>query len=471
MHSVTAKSSTGIKGLDDITGGGYPQGRSTLIAGNAGCGKTTFGMSFLIKGITEDEPGVYVTLEETAEDIVADMKSVGMDLRPLVEKGLLFILRVDLSKVTLTEGGGYDIGTLFIHLADAISSVGAKRVVVDTLDTLFSGVSDSGKLRLQLRGLLNWLKERGMTVVVTGEAGSENITRRGFEEYMADCVVALDYRVTEEISTRRLRVVKYRGSVHPSDEFPFLIDDEGITLIPITSLRLEYEPSGAFLSTGVQQFDEMMQGKGYAQGSSVLISGTPGTGKTTLSMTCIDAACRRGERCVYFGFEESAAQTMHNMKSVGLDVEQWVKKGLLQVHAARVTMYGLERHLLTMHRIVDKFSPAIVVLDPMTALTDVGTVLQARSMVMRLIDFLKMRKVTTIFTDLIHQESLAVSTEVQVSSLIDTWILLRDMEERYRRRRTLLILKSRGIRHSNRLCELAMSESGITLNPIEGKEA
>lgn len=466
------KSMTGIEGLDQITGGGFPKNGATLVAGNTGCGKTLLAMQFLVNGaLLEDEPGVFVALEESDEELKRNFFSIGIDLQGLIDRGLLVLLNVDIKRDLLNEPEETDMGAWFIKLADAISSIKAKRIAIDMIDALFQRGTGHKTLRQQLRGLFHWLKELDQTVVCTAEAGTGTLTQRGIEEYIADCVIKLDYRVTEQLSTRRLRIIKYRGAGHPSDEFPFVIDSRGITLIPITSIRLEHEPSGKYIPTGIAQLDEMLQNKGFSQGSSILLSGTPGSGKTSFTFSFIDAACRRGERCVYFGFEESVPQTIHNMKSIGLDLQQWVENGVLQLHTSRVSMFGLETHLLTIYRAVDEFRPSVVVLDPISTLTDVGSMRQSKSTITRLIDFLKMHRITAMFTDLTHEEKISVSTEEEISSLIDTWILLRDVEENYERFRTLLILKSRGMSHSNSVCKFIMTDNGIRLSPLAGKSA
>src|SRR6185369_380789 len=462
-----AKSRTGIDGLDQITGGGLPQRGATLVAGNVGCGKTLLAMQFLVNGaLLENEPGIFMALEESNEELKRNFASIGINVQSLIDRGLLILLNVDVKKNFLEDTKKPNVGEWFIKLADAIASIKAKRVAIDIIDTLFQRVTDDITLRMQMRGLFHWLKELGMTVVCTAESGVGTLTQRGMEEYIADCVITLDYRVTEQLSTRRLRVIKYRGAGHPSDEFPFVIDKRGISLIPITSIRLEHQPSGEYIPTGVADLDGMLQDKGFSRGSSVLLTGTPGSGKTSMTFTFIDAACRRGERCVYFGFEESAAQTLHNMKSIGLDLQRWVEDGLLQLHTSRISMFGLETHLITIYRLIEEFRPAVVVVDPMPTLTDVGSAQQAKSVITRLIDFLKMRAITTMFTEQTRAQTIGVATEEEIPSLFDTWLLLRDGEVDNEHYNTLLIFKSRGIAHSKRICEFLLSDNGINLKPL-----
>ena len=462
-----AKSKTGIDGLDQITGGGLPKRGATLVVGNVGCGKTLLAMQYLVNGaLLENEPGVFVALEESNDELQRNFASIGINLQGLIDRGLLTLLNVGIKHDFLADPEKTDMGGWFIRLADAIASIKARRVAIDIIDALSQAITDEKTLRMQLRGLFHWLKELDLTVVCTAEAGNGTLTQRGMEEYIADCVIKLDYRVTEQLSTRRLRIIKYRGAGHPSDEFPFVIDNRGITLIPITSIRLEHKPSGEFIPTGIAELDEMLQDKGFSRGSSILLTGTPGSGKTSMTFSFIDAACRRGERCVYFGFEESAAQTVHNMKSIGLDLQQWVEKGLLQLHTTRVSMFGLETHLLVMYRLIEEFRPAVVIVDPMPTLTDVGSAQQAKSVITRLIDFLKMRAITTMFTDQTRAQTIGVVAEEEIPSLFDTWLLLRDREVDGERYNTLVIFKSRGIAHSKRVSEFLLTDNGIRLKAL-----
>jgi circadian clock protein KaiC len=466
-RTEVAKSRTGIEGLDQITGGGLPKRGATLVAGNVGCGKTILAMQYLVNGaLLENEPGIFMAVEETNEDLLRNFASLGIDIQNLIDRGLLILLNVDIKQDFLDEPKKPDVGNWFIKLADAIASIKAKRVAIDIIDSLFQQVTDDATLRLQLRGLFNWLKELDLTVVCTAESGPRNLTQRGLEEYVADCVITLDYRVMEQLSTRRLRVIKYRGAGHPSDEFPFVIDNRGISLIPITSIRLEHKPSGEYIPTGIAELDGMLQNKGFSRGSSILLTGTPGSGKTSMAFTFLDAACRRGERCIYFGFEESAAQTIHNMKSIGLGLHHWEIKGLLQLHTTRISMFGLETHLITLYRLIEEFKPAVVIVDPMPTLTDIGSAQQAKSVITRLIDFLKMRSITTMFTDQTHAQSVGVITEEEIPSLFDTWLLLRDREVADEHYNTLLIFKSRGIAHSKRVYEFLLTDNGIRLRPL-----
>ncbi len=465
-----SKSVTGIEGLDEITGGGLPKRGATLVVGNVGCGKTMLAMQFLVNGaLLENEPGVFMALEESNEELKRNFASLGINLQSLIDRNLLTLLNVDIKQPFPAEPEKTsEIGSWFIKLADAIASSKAKRVAIDIIDTLFQQVTDDATLRLQLQGLFNWLKGLGLTVVCTAESGTDTLTQRGMEEYIADCVIKLDYRITEQLSTRRLRVIKYRGAGHPSDEFPFVIDHRGITLIPITSIRLEHSPTGEHIPTGIVDLDIM---RITAISREAASTRAHRFGENELTFSFIDAACRRGERCLYFGFEESAAQTIHNMKSIGLDLQQWVENRSLQIHTSCVSMFGLETHLITIYRVLQEFRPAVVVLDPISTLTDVGTLRQSKSIITRLIDFLKMHQITAMFTDLMHEEIISVSTEEEISSLIDTWILLRDVEKNYERFRTLLILKSRGMAHSNKVCQFLMTDNGIRLKPLgQGEE-
>jgi len=471
------KSRTGITGLDEITGGGLPTGRPTLVCGSAGCGKTMLAVEFLVRGAVEfGEPGVFMMFEENAAELTANVRSLGFDLDELVKQKKIALDHVHIERSEIEETGEYDLEGLFIRLGYAIDSIGAKRVVLDTVEALFAGLPNHAILRAELRRLFRWLKDRGMTAIITGEKGDASITRYGLEEYVADCVITLDHRVTEQISTRRLRVLKYRGSAHGTNEYPFLIGERGISVLPITSLRLDHAAPAERLSTGIARLDEMLGGQGVFRGSSVLVSGSPGTGKSSISATFVDAACRRGERALLFAYEESSAQILRNMNSIGIDLAPWVQQGLLQIHASRPTLQGLEQHLVTMHDTVQAFRPAVVVVDPISNLTNERSDAEVKPTLMRLIDFLKQQQITTLFTSLTtggsgtsgsgasgSGTSAAEDSQIGVSSLMDTWLLLRNVEFNGERNRTLYVLKSRGMPHSNQVREFVLSDAGIDL--------
>ncbi len=461
---VLQKCPTGIRGLDEITKGGLPRGRPTLICGGAGAGKTLFAMEFLMRGAMDyGEPGVFMTFEETPEDLAKNFLSLGFDLNDMIARGLIETDHVRIARSEIEETGEYDLEGLFIRLGSAIDSIGAKRVVLDTIEALFSELPNATILRAELRRLFHWLKDRGVTAVVTGEKGDKMLTRYGLEEYVADCVIFLDFRIVKQIATRRLRIVKYRGSSHNSDEYPFLISERGLSILPITSLGLDYPVSTERISTGVPKLDAMLGGKGFFRGSTILVSGTAGTGKTSLSTTFADAACLRGERCLYFAFEESPRQIIRNMGSIGMDLDRWVKKGLLKFHSARPSLYGLEMHLVIFHKAIEEFKPRIFIVDPISNLINVGTASEVKSILTRLIDYLKMQEVSTFLTDLTHFGSSLERTSEEISSLIDTWLLLRDIELNGERNRGLYILKSRGMPHSNQIQEFLLSNQGIDL--------
>jgi len=464
---VLQKCPTGIRGLDEITKGGLPRGRPTLICGGAGAGKTLFAMEFLMRGAMDyGEPGVFMTFEETPEDLAKNFMSLGFDLHEMMARSLIETDHVRIARSEIEETGEYDLEGLFIRLGNAIDSIGAKRVVLDTIEALFSELPNATILRAELRRLFHWLKDRGVTAVVTGEKGDKTLTRYGLEEYVADCVIFLDFRIVKQIATRRLRIVKYRGSSHNSDEYPFLIGERGLSILPITSIGLDYPVSTNRISTGVPKLDAMLGGKGFYRGSTILVSGTAGTGKTSLSTTFADAACRRGERCLYFAFEESPRQIIRNMGSIGMDLDRWVKKGLLEFHSARPSLYGLEMHLVTFHKAIEAFNPRIFIVDPISNLINVGTASEVKSILTRLIDYLKMQKISTLLTDLTHFGSSLERTSEEISSLIDTWLLLRDIELNGERNRGLYILKSRGMPHSNQIQEFLLSNQGIDLVDI-----
>jgi circadian clock protein KaiC len=457
------KCPTGIQGLDEITAGGLPRGRPVLVCGDAGCGKTLLGMEFLVRGATRfREPGVCLSFEETDGELIRNLASLGFDLQALIARKQLAIDHVFIERSEIEETGEYDLEGLFVRLGHAIDSIGARRVLLDSLESLFGGLSNESILRAELRRLFRWLKMKGVTAVITGERGSHTLTRHGLEEYVSDCVILLDHRVQDSVFTRSLRVVKYRGSVHGTNQYPFLIDEHGISVLPVTSLELGHSASRDRVSTGVAGLDAMMGGKGFFRGSSVLVSGTAGTGKTSLSAHFVDAACRRGERVVYFAFEESEQQIIRNMHSLGLRLETWVAKGLLRFQSVRPTHYGLETHLVRMHEAVDEFKPRVVAVDPITSLVAAGSASETRSMLLRLIDSFKRNQVTAVLTTL-SSPAEPEETEVCVSSLVDTWILLRDVESGGERNRTLFILKSRGMPHSSQVREFLLTSRGIEL--------
>jgi circadian clock protein KaiC len=462
------KAPTGIQGLDELTGGGLPTGRPTLVCGAAGCGKTMFGIEFLVRGATEfKEPGVFMMFEERADELADNVRSLGFDLDALVKQKKLFLDHVQVERSEIEETGEYDLEGLFIRLGHAVDSIGAKRVVLDTLEALFVSLPNEAVLRAELRRLFRWLKERGLTAVITGERGKESLTRYGLEEYVADCVILLDNRVRDQIATRRLRIVKYRGSAHGTNEYPFLITDQGFSVLPVTSMLLEHEASTQRISSGVKDLDDMMRGGGFYRGSSILVTGSAGTGKSSLSAAFLHAACARGERAVLFAYEESASQIIRNMRSIGYDLERWVKKGLLSIHASRPTLAGLEQHLVAMHRHILEFEPAVVVVDPISNLTMDRKDNEVKPMLMRLIDHLKVRNITALFTSLTDVTStFQEDSEVGVSSLMDTWLLLRNMEQNGERSRALVLLKARGIAHSNQVREFLLSDKGIGLVDI-----
>jgi len=461
------KSPTGIAGLDEITRGGFPTGRTTLICGGAGCGKTLFATEFLVRGaIQYDEPGVFMSFEESGEELTRNVASLGFDLKDLFARKKLIIDHVKIERSEIEETGEYDLEALFIRLSYAIDSIGAKRVVLDTLESLFSALPNEGVLRAEIRRMFGWLKSRGMTAVITGERGAGTLTRHGLEEYVSDCVILLDHRVEDLVSTRRLRVIKYRGSTHGTNEYPFLIDEQGISVLPITSLGLNYEVSNDRVPTGIDRLDTMFGGKGVYRGSSILVSGTAGTGKSSMAAHFADATCSRGERCIYFAFEESQNQIIRNMRSIGIDLERWVKRGLLRFHAARPTVHGLEMHLVTMNKEITEFQPSVAIVDPVTNLISTGTSREVEATLTRLIDFLKSRNITLFFTSLSHGKLNVESSEAAISSLMDTWILLKNIESSGERNRGLYILKSRGMPHSNQIREFRLTDNGVHLSDV-----
>jgi circadian clock protein KaiC len=458
------KCATGIQGLDEITGGGLPRGRPTLVCGGAGCGKTLLAVEFLVRGAAQfGEPGVFMAFEETEAELKANVASLGFDLAGLVQRKKIVIDFVHMEPVEVQESGEYDLEGLFVRLNYAIDSIGAKRVVLDTLEALFASLPNEAILRAELRRLFRWLKDKGVTAVITAERGRESLTRHGLEEYVSDCVIVLDHRVVDQIATRNLRVMKYRGALHGTNEFPFLIGDEGISVLPITSLGLNHKAPSERIATGIPRLDAMLGGRGFFRGSSILLTGTPGTGKTIVAANFAHAACRRGERALFFSFVESPAQIIRNMHSIGLRLEPMVKRGLLRFHSARPSLYGLEMHLATMFKEIVAFQPHVVIMDPITSLMDAGTASEGKGMVTRLIDYLKAGQVTTLFTSLTQGGQALQQTETAMSSLMDAWLSLQDFEGNGERNRVLYVLKARGMAHSNQMREFLISDRGIDL--------
>jgi circadian clock protein KaiC len=461
-----AKCPTGIRGFDEITRGGLPLGRPTLVCGGAGCGKTVFGVEFLVRGALEfDEPGLFVSFEEAEDEIVHNAASLQFDLAALAARRKLDIEQILVDRNEIEEAGEYDLEGLFIRLGLAIDAIGAKRIVLDTIETLFAAFSNEAVLRAELRRLFRWLKNKNVTAVVTAERGQGHLTRQGLEEYVSDCVILLDHRVEGQVSTRRMRVVKYRGSAHETNEFPFLIDQRGISVLPITSIGLEHHASLERVSTGSEDLDAMLGGEGYFRGSTVLVSGTAGTGKSSLAAHLARSAAARGESCIYFAFEESPSQIIRNMGSLGLDLEPLVERGTLQFVAARPTLYGFEMHLLSMHKAVAEARPRVVIVDPITNLAHAGSSADAWSMLVRLIDHLKSEQITALFTTLSDAGASTESTPVAVTSLMDTWIMLRVLESGGECNRVLTVMKSRGMAHSNEIHRMVVGSEGIELRP------
>jgi circadian clock protein KaiC len=469
---ILVKTPTGIQGLDDITGGGLPKGRPTLVYGSAGSGKTLMGLEFLVRGVTQyKEPGVFMSFEESEAELTTNVSSLGFDLKSLINSNKLIIDQVAVERSEIEETGEYDLEGLFVRLGSAIDSIKAKRVVLDTIEVLYAGLTNTGIVRAELRRLFRWLKDKGVTTIVTGERGGETtLTRHGLEEYVSDCVIFLDNRITQELSTRRLRIVKYRGSAHSTNEFPFIIDESGISIMPVTTVKLDYPASTERIPTGVPRLDTMLDGRGYIKGSAILVSGMVGTGKTSLAASLVEAGCRRGQRCLYLAYEEAPAQIMRNMSSIGIGLEPWVKKGLLHFDARRVSEQGLEKHLLSMQRAVIQFQPEIVVVDAVTDFINMGSLIEARQMILRVIDFFKMREITALCTSMSARAELE-ETGVGLSSAFDTWIHLTNVQGNLERNRTLVVVKSRGMAHSNQVREFVLTGQGVELLDIYASSA
>lgn len=473
-QNLFPKTPTGINGLDEITKGGFPQGRPTLICGSAGCGKTLFAMQFLVKGIVDyDEPGVFMSFEESATDLAQNVRSLGFDLEKLKSENKLRIDQVRIERSEIDETGEYDLEALFIRLNYAIETIGAKRVVLDTIESIFSGIENTALLRSEIRRLFAWLKEKGVTAVITGERGESTLTRQGLEEYVSDCVILLDFRVIDQIATRRLRIVKYRGSTHGTNEYPFIIDESGIWVLPITSLQLDYQSSTEVVSTGLPGLDDFFSGKGIYRASSTLITGTAGTAKTILASYFALSACKRNERVLYFAFEESPEQLIRNMAAVGIDLRPLVEANLLYIHASRPSLQGLEMHLLVMNKLLREFQPRTVIVDPISSLITIGNNSEVRAMLVRLMDTLKMHEINSVFTSLTHSKTTEFNdmTVDAVSSLADTWIDMSNVTKNLERLRNLLIIKSRGMGHVNGEQNFTITKQGIQFNhPLNQKD-
>ncbi|QHV93561.1 circadian clock protein KaiC [Spirosoma endbachense] len=458
------KCPTGIIGLDEITEGGIPEGRPTLICGSAGSGKTLMSIEFIVCGAMEyNEPGVFMAFEEKADELAMNVASLGFDLDQLQKEKLIKLDHVRIERSEIEETGEYDLDGLFIRLGYAIDSIGAKRVVLDTIENLFAGLTNQGILRAELRRLFEWLKAKKVTTIITGEKGDGTLTRHGLEEYVSDCVILLDHRISNQISTRLLRIVKYRGSMHGTNEYPFLINEKGISVLPVTSLTLDHPVSSERVSTGIQALDKMLEGHGFYRGSSILVSGTAGTGKTSIAATFANEACRKKERCIYFAFEESPQQIVRNMHSIGLDLQPYIDSGLLKFQASRPTLNGLEMHLVAIHKQIKEFKPSVVILDPITNLIAVGSVSDVKSMLIRLIDFLQSEQITVMFTALSLNNVINEQTDEGVSSLVDAWLLVKDIEHNGERNRGLYVMKSRGMKHSNQVREFVITDKGLHL--------
>ncbi|WP_139559054.1 circadian clock protein KaiC [Methylotetracoccus oryzae] len=459
------KCPTGIRGLDEITGGGLPRGRSTLVCGGAGSGKTLLAMEFIVRGIREfGEPGLFLSFEETIPELIQNVESLGFGLAGLIEQNQLALDHIQIERAEIEETGEYDLEGLFIRIDHLLRQTGARRIAVDSLEALFAGVPSEAILRSELRRLFRWFKTKGVTAVITAEQGRNSLSRHNLEEYISDCVIFLDHRVAQQIATRRLRVIKYRGSAHGSSEYPTMIDERGLSVLPISSLSLNYAVSTERVPTGIPRLDTMLDGKGYYRGSTILVSGSAGTGKSSLAAAFVNAACQRGEACLYLAFEEAPAQIRRNMASIGFDLGQWESRGLLRFNAVRSTAYGLEEHLVQLHKLVHEYRPTAVVIDPISNLCSIADFHEVKAMLSRVIDFLKNLNITTILTSL--EEAGSEKTDVGISSLMDTWLLLRNIETSGERNRLLFVLKSRGMAHSNQVREFRLSDEGIQLTDV-----
>jgi circadian clock protein KaiC len=470
--SKIQKSLTGIQGFDDITGGGLPRYRPTILLGNTGSGKTIMAMEFLINGITmHNEPGVFMAFEEDPEELAVNVSSLGYDLNKHVSENNLYVEHVEISPVENFETGKYDLEGLFVRIAHAIDKVKAKRIVLDSLDSLFSGL-DHQTLRSEFKRLFAWLKKKKVTAIITAEMGDTFITRQGMEEYVADCVVVLDNRVTNQIATRRLRIVKYRGTFHGNNEYPFLIDKKGMTVFPLLIEVRQQKISSKRISSGIGQLDEMLDNKGFYVGSSILISGTAGTGKTSIATMFAYSVCKTKEPCLFCAFEEAPNQIMRNMRSIGIGLERLVKSGMLSFYYARPTLQNLELHFIAIKKMIKEIKPSVVILDPITNLMTEGPNSDIRSMLTRFVDYLKTEQITVLFTAAITVGSIERNpSDEGISSMVDTWMMVQDIELDGERKRSLCVMKARGMAHSTDVRRFVISNKGISLPAIAGRES
>lgn len=455
------RSPTYIAGMDVVLGGGVPSGRCTLVAGGPGSGKTVMGMEFVARGAAEGEPGVFLSFEQTVAQLRRDFSTFATGVPDLVDDGAMLLRHIEVDAKTFEETGEYGLDALMIRIGSALDEVGAKRLAMDTLDTLFAHLRETHSLRAEIRRLFEWLHDRGVTAVVTAEAGDGTFTQYGLEAYVSDCVILLDQRVHDGLSTRRARVLKYRGAGHSDDEHPFLIDGAGMSLIPIVTTHLDHEAFDEQMSTGLADLDDLIEGGGYFRGSSVLVTGTAGTGKSSLAVSWVAAACARGERALYLAFEESQSQILRNMNSIGMDLSRWLEEGLLHVRARRPAQHGLEAHLLQIERLLDEIRPRAVAVDPFTNLISVGSEAATAAMLTRLVDMLKERDITGVYTSLIPEAGSVGAHGSSVSSVMDTWIALSSVYQKGERKRSLHILKSRGMQHSHGLHLFTMTPDGL----------
>ena len=462
------KSLTGIQGLDDITYGGIPQNRPTLLVGSIGTGKTIFAMEYIINGITMfNEPGVFMTFEEQTDELQINVTSMGYNLSKLIADNKIYLEHLHIDHREIQATGKYDIEGLFIRIEMAIEKVKAKRIVLDALDTLFIGL-DSQILRSEIKRLFFWLKEKKVTAIITSEVGDIFLTRLGFEEVVADCVIELNNRLNNQISTRRLRIVKYRGSYHSTNEYPFMIDHKGITIFPIISEAPQIIVSNERISSGIKQIDEMLDGRGFYVGSSILVSGSAGTGKSSIAASFIKDVCEKKGTALYCAFEEAPNQIKRNMASIGIFLEPYEKSGNLHFYYSRPTLQTLELHFIAIKKLIKQINPSVVILDPITNLMIENINSDIRTMLTRFVDYLKMEQITVLLTATLTVSSLElIQSNEGISSMVDTCIMIQEKNIIDSRRRTLYIMKSRGICNSKKEVEFIITSEGISIAPLD----
>ena len=464
--------STGVKGLDDVLGGGIPQGHAMLLVGKPGTGKSILSMEYLLHGIElHKENGVYISFEESEKQIISNAASFGWKFEEMVKKNKLAISYIDMQPEQMRTVGDYDLSALILRVKGAIKKVNARRVVIDGINNLLSTFDDERIIRSDLLRLIREIKEVNATIFITGERGHDSWSKMGFEEYLADGLMHLDNRTDGNYQTREIQVVKCRGINHYTGKSPFIINSEGMSIRPLITADFDYKVLKSRVSTGIADIDNMLGGKGLYRGSTVYITGPSGAGKTSISSSFANGACSRGERALFLAFEESSDQIIRNMKSIGLSLDKWVNEKLLYFYTARATTNSLEGHLDNIMTMVREVEPTCVVLDPISAFRPIANENETKLMLIRLNDYLRARKITTVFTALSSDGEYSEHADVQLSSIADTWIVVRIMDYKGERNNVMQLMKSRGMSHSRQMKEMYFTGNGLKLqNVYQGPE-